>query len=520
MELSRSEVGPYAPSICRGKTARVWRLAVVSRQLAALRTYAPAVFLALWTALGQGLAWLLGRHECLALAVLCAFLLLATPRGWRGALAGILLGILSALGALFSHVASEEGDDLTVLVRIEDAGRRSTPGRVTFLASNLLRAGQPLLHVSAVELPWRNVASIAEGDAVWLRGSAMPVSRERDPWSWQGYLWRRGITSTFKARYVSLPVTQEGVGLLQAARQWVQSRTVELLGEQRGGALFLSMALGYRDVLSAYLEGAITRLGLTHLLVVSGYQVSMVFGVVFVPLAACARLLAPVGGLRGKVAMLALGITAVYVLFIGAEVSATRAFIAAACLCAEAMAESGRRFAQRLGVALLIVELLWPWALLEIGVQLTFAALIGIGMGRLLGRGSWLLTFLWIQLAVWLTTGAIVSAWSGNVSWAALPLNLVIAPLWSAWNCIVGVGAFMLAAVEAPLGRQALLLVAVVNELLAEGLLWISESGVGSTEVQGVWRVAVVAAFVAGTFWVACLAAQRARAFALVSGAR
>lgn len=491
-----------------------------ARSIACCRTQAPALLVALWTGAGQILAWFLGMHECLAVVALCAFLLVATPRGWRGSLAGLLLGVLSALGAIVNHPEGEEGSDVSVLARIEDAGRRSTPGRVTFLASNQLREGAPLLHLSAIELPWRNAASLNKGDVVWVRGAAETVEREGAPWSWEGYLWRRGVSTTFRARYVSRPVVEGGSGVLQNARDWVQRRTTELLGERRGGALFLSMALGYRDVLSSYLEGAITKVGLTHLLVVSGYQVSMVFAVVFVPLAAVARLLAPLASLRGKVALVALGITALYVMFIGAEVSATRALIAAACLCAEAIAESGRRFSQRLGVALLFVQLLWPWALLEIGVQLTFAALIGIGIGRVLGAGSWLKTFLWVQISVWLATGTIVVAWSGNVSWASLPLNLLVAPLWSAWNCVVGVAAFLLAATELPLGREIFTVVAWVNELLAAGLLRVSETGAGGFEAQGSTRIALAAVFALGAVLVAARAARKGRAFGMISAAR
>jgi competence protein ComEC len=207
-------------------------------------------------------------------------------------------------------------------------------------------------------------------------------------------------------------------------------------------------------------------------------------------------------------------------MFIGAEVSATRALIAAACLCAEAMVESGRRFSQRIGVALLIVQLLWPWALLEIGVQLTFAALVGIGIGRVLGGGSWLRSVLWVQISVWLATGMIVVAWSGNVSWAALPLNLLVAPVWSAWNCIVGVAAFLLAATQLPLGHELFELVAWVNELFAAGLLRVSETGAGGFEAEGSTRVAVAGIFALGAVAVATQAARKARSFAMVSAAR
>jgi predicted membrane metal-binding protein len=122
--------------------------------------------------------------------------------------------------------------------------------------------------------------------------------------------------------------------------------------DERGVSLLLSMALGYRDVLSPSVEQAFSSLGLTHLLVVSGYQVSMVFGFVM----AIAVMLVPRASVfrywREGCTAIGLMVASVYVVLIGAEMSAARALIAAAFVCAERVCESRSGFAQRWSVAL------------------------------------------------------------------------------------------------------------------------------------------------------------------------
>lgn len=441
----------------------------LQKRLAYGRGRAPAAAFALWIAVGQLCAWWLERNECLALMSLCVLILVATRAGYRGFLAGFLVGLLSCYSHLTSqYAAMPQGiDDARALVRVEDSGRRGEPGRVAFLARDVLRESQPLLRLSAVELPWRNASGVEQGDLIWIRGEASTVNRPVNPWSWDAYLWRQGVAEEFKVSYLSQPVERAGPEPLALAREWLRRRTAEILGDRRGGALFLSMALGYRDVLSKHLEDALAELGLSHLLVVSGYQVTMVFGAACAPLACLMALLPGLCWARQGVAGLALLVTAAYVAFIGSEASAVRALVAAALVSAELLLESGRRFSQRWGVALLAVQLVWPWAALEIGVQLTFAALAGIGLGSRLGRNSAVKTFLWVQISVWVLTGLIVAVWSGKVAWLSMLLNLVIAPFWSAWNCVVGLAAFFLAVLGVPGGACLFECVAWVNEGLA-----------------------------------------------------
>lgn len=465
-------------------------MARFTRALLEIRTRAPAVAYATCLACGQLAAWAAGPQLSLALATVLALLLAVGERGRIVPHAAMLVGVVSCLPALLVEHPAIYGDDRSALVLVRGGIRRSQPGQVTFEALDLIGGGRALLACRAVELPWRNAARLQEGAIVWIRGRFEPVERQLNPWSWDSWLWRRGTAAQVTVRFVSHPVGYAPPSPLDSARERLKEQVERIAPSRRGAALLLSMALGYRDVLSEPVERAFSRLGLTHLLVVSGYQVSMVFAAVH-----ALMLMAGARSLRGGIvrpiaAAASLAAALMYVLFIGAEMSASRAMIAATCACLEGLTEGGRRFAQRWGVALLVMQLLWPWAILEIGVQLTFAALAGIGIGSVLGFGSVARTVAWVQVSVWLLTSTLIAAWSGAVTVSGLLLNIVAASAWSALNCTVGLAVLGLTLISGPVGVPLLKAVMSANEALASAVMTISDWPASRIELAGPSRAA------------------------------
>jgi ComEC/Rec2-related protein len=234
------------------------------------------------------------------------------------------------------------------------------------------------------------------------------------------------------------------------------------------------------------------RLGLTHLLVVSGYQVSLMFGFVFSLLSYLIGIIR-YGGLymRGGVAIVAFIFAALYVSFIGAEMSSIRALIAAACVCLTVVTERVTSFAQRWGVALLFMQLIWPWCFFDIGVILTFAALLGIGLGSEFGVSSRLWSLVSVTFCVWVMTSLVVIVWQGTVSPVGLLLNLTLAAPWSIANCVVGLIGLLALLLGIPGAAYPLKLLSWINSYLAEMALIISESRYSGFELSSVSRVVI-----------------------------
>jgi ComEC/Rec2-related protein len=416
---------------------------------------------------------------------------------------GVLLGIVSTLILTPLSVKNSIGSpsaldhsldgELVVSGSIIGIPRHSRPGEITFELLTGDVGNAQTVRCRAVDLPWRNAAYLEPGDTVWVRGKFEVVTKPVNPFSWEGWLWRRGIGAECKANFVSRSIYRR-TPLIHSWRELLKSRVFTTLGDSQGTALFLSMALGYHDILSVPLEKAFTRLGLTHLLVVSGYQVSLAFSFIL----ACsgllmARLRYGSAYLRSAMTVLAFLASALYVAFIGSEMSAVRALLAAGCICSQLLSERETSFAQRWGVALLGMQLIWPWCFFDIGVVLTFAALLGIGLGAEFASRGRIAAFLGVTSAVWLCTSLVIVIWQGTISPLGLLLNLILAAPWSILNCTVGLSALGVFLTGLPGASYPLRLISWLNQIVGEGVLYLGESRYASWQTEGVERVAAAA---------------------------
>ncbi len=488
----------------------------VARSFVRVRSHAPALLLALAVAAGQVGAWFLSVEVATGVVCLVSLLSVMRCRRMEPLLSGVLVGLLTGVIAGTVHTPAEANLDRSVLVRVESPPRRPKPDQIVFVGRDLLSESRSLLRCTAVELPWRNASEVREGSVVWVRGAVMPVYRPANPFSWDGWLWRNGISGTVKVRYVSAPLEQ-GMSRTEYARDYVASAIRRVLNDRRGGELLLSMAFGFRDVLSRPVEDAFTALGLKHLLVVSGYQVSLVFAVFSGLVNSLMRSLKVARGARTCATVCALSGAVVFVMFIGFEMSALRALVAAACVCATSVFECSGRFAQRWGVALLMVELLSPWALFDVGVQLTFAALAGIGIGARVGAGDVVKSFVWVTVSAWLMTGTVVVAWNGTLSLVGFLLNLTVAVPWSFLNCVVGGSGVVLLLLVERLGVWIVRLVACLNEWIASMVLALADSPLQAVVLEGYSRLLAVMIGIALVSLLGWRASRRSLAAAFLS---
>jgi len=442
---------------------------------------------------GEIVAWFLGCVSVVALV--CALGAVWMVRAWRrrGLSVGFVVGMVLGGWEVVSHPPPVVGSDVQMLVEVEDPPRRRVPGEVVFLGREILGVNRRLIRGRAVDLPWRGLSALEEGDVVWIRGTVTPLDRPLNPFSWDGWLWRRGVSGEMKVLFGSRPLERSS-SRLHAVRRWIVDAVSTATGERRGGALFLSMAFGFRDVLSPPVESLFTNLGLSHLLVVSGYQVSLVFGFALtLCLAVGRRFWASLGARRLAIGAALVSATA-YVLTIGSEMSSVRALLAAVCLCVSLLMHRSHRFAQRLVVTFLCMNLVWPWALFEIGVVLTFAALTGIGIGSTLGGGSRVRGLVCVTISVWLLTSIVTVVWNGTYSVSGLLLNLILAAPWSVLNCTVGVCGLMLLVTGIPGADISVRFVSFINEEIVSALFWFNTVVGSPRELSLYERVATAVA--------------------------
>jgi len=207
-------------------------------------------------------------------------------------------------------------------------------------------------------------------------------------------------------------------------RTWVAAAAGRLYGSRAG--LVQALVVGRRVGLDPVLQDRFAQSGLVHLLSISGFHVGLV--------AAWVMLACRAAGARRDRALLAAALVAVgYVAFLGWPAPATRA---AALAVASAWCRRRQRNVQPdplLAATCLVVMLVDPWAVLDLGAWLSAAALWGAGTATrwsdvALGAG-WGWRALSSSVGATLATAPVTAAALGTVAPVGILLNFAAIPI-------------------------------------------------------------------------------------------
>jgi competence protein ComEC len=213
-------------------------------------------------------------------------------------------------------------------------------------------------------------------------------------------------------------------GLAERLRNWLARTTATLYGSRAG--LVEALLVGRRGGIDPAINAAFARSGLVHLLSISGFHVGIVFGWAILLL----RLL---GARRGPAKVAATVLVFLYVAFLGWPAPAARAALLCSLgvWCAWRQRQPGA--APLLAVTCLLVTLLDPWALFDLGGWLSAAAFAGAvtfsrWSDRFVGdHAVWRMLF--ASLGATLATAPITALALGAVALAGIVLNFLAIPL-------------------------------------------------------------------------------------------
>lgn len=350
---------------------------------------------------GLAMAQLAGSLSCPSWggAVLAGLAVALLVRAWSGAArssvgalsrAALVGGsFLAAVTPLFLAFPSES--ELRMLssgsgrrelaVAVASDPRYSRSGELTFIGVVVSRGSvaAPRVLVRAPDLPWYPLADVRRGDTVRAAFRIRPIASSPldppSPFSFEGHLWRHGIAAVGDVgRNVERISSSSAIRATALGDRLVSGTS----GASRGIGVMLAGAAGDESYLDGRTEILFRRTGLTHLLVVSGYHVAVVFG------ALRSVLLRLSGGLakRARVDVIAsvgslIG-TTVYGSSIGLDPTVGRALLGLAVIvCGRLLCRRARR-ASLLFAVLIANILVFPGCVFEPGTQLTFAALAGL----------------------------------------------------------------------------------------------------------------------------------------------
>ncbi len=314
---------------------------------------------------------------------------------------------------------------------------------------------------------------------------------------WEAWLFERGIRATGYVRKADGNQRLAGLVatpgyLIERWRQNVRGHFQSALGDAPYAGVLTALAIGDQRAIEPELWRMFARTGVTHLLSVSGLHVTMIAGL--------AAWLAGLAWRRSSWLMLRLpaqkaaaaaGFLAalIYCLLAGFAVPAQRTLYMLAVVALALWSGRTTAVSRVLALALLLVLLLDPWAVLAAGFWLSFGAvglLFYVGAGRL-GEGHWLAHWGRAQWAV--TIGMVpallalfqqFSLVSPIANAIAIPVvSLLVTPL-----ALIG---------SLPLGEPVLWLAHWLTEWLMRLLHWLSSSGwaVWQQQAPPAWAVAL-----------------------------
>jgi competence protein ComEC len=371
-------------------------------------------------AYGAGLATGL-LHFWAPVCVLAAGVMLATRRDQLRLsacvlLAGTLAGAVAVAADAASCAAAMPSGKVELTLRAVDAS-----------------AGRALVRV---RLP--DAACRGSIDARWPRGAhvlAGTTGRAEGQWVERPRAGGRQGGVLTVLRFDTLSITPS---LAERLRNGVVSASRLLYGSR--APLVEALVLGTRGTLDPELRDAFAHAGLVHLLSISGFHVGLLSA--WIVLAARAA-----GATRAR--SLALGALAgvMYVAFLGWPAPGTRAAALAGILAL--LYRRQRRAAPNalLAQTCLVVMLISPWSIFDLGGWLSAAALWGATTAtrwsdRAIGDGFTART-LSSSIGATLATAPITAATLGAVSLAGIALNLLAIPL--AAVAVPGVAASLVA---------------------------------------------------------------------------
>lgn len=300
---------------------------------------------------------------------------------------------------------------------------------------------------------------------VWRMALTLKTPRgTRNPhaFDYEGYMFAQGVRATASVRgsprylrdepYASLSI------VAQRARHHVRAALLEHVRDYRYGAVLLALVIGDQASVSASDWQVFNRSGITHLVSISGSHITMIAAIGGASMfwfwrraRIAGRMLAERVPAQVVSAATALLIAWLYCLLAGWGVPARRTFLMLAVVALFYLLRLDLNASRLLCLVAFVVVLLDPWALLQSGFWLSFAA-VGVLMisaswtGQVVGyvampRGQRILGYaraaLRLQLAISLAlTPALafmfheVSAVSPLVNAYAIPIiGLVVTPL-------------------------------------------------------------------------------------------
>ena len=310
------------------------------------------------------------------------------------------------------------------------------------------------LSVTGAELEWDHRGRFREGDSIHAELKVVPLPQWPAPWSFDAHLLRQGISGTGEIREAHVEGNPLPPERLTSHVERLTTGMVESYGGSEVLAVDFASTIGEQSLLNDALRQMFLDTSLMHQMVVSGYQITLLW---YLARSAAAKLLRffPLS-MAFTTADLPLSLFSAvlvtsYVHLLSDDVPSTRAWMALIVLCIGRSRGRGASGARSLFLLAYLLQLMFPGCLFELSFQLTFAALSGLLLGGAWGRERHPV-FAWILLHCGpaLTTLPVLLIWTRRLVPCAVLFNLIFGSLFSVLFICGGALSLLFAAASLP----------------------------------------------------------------------
>lgn len=257
---------------------------------------------------------------------------------------------------------------------VEPPDRRDAATRLRIQVQRVNTTGIPQPSSGLVLVDAPSTTDATYGDFVRVSGR-LRAPPEFDRFDYADYLGRQGVFSLMD-RVSEVEVVTRGGGSpivrgVSNLREGIGALYASLLPEPHAGVL-TAVVTGNEQFVAPSTRDAYAASGLSHLLAVSGFNMTLVAGFALAWTRRAQRPLLPV--LLGLAALL------IYLALVGFTASAARAALMAALVLIGHALRRQSNLVVSLGFAATVLTALTPGALFDVGFQLSFAAMLGIAV--------------------------------------------------------------------------------------------------------------------------------------------
>ncbi|MBC6315372.1 DNA internalization-related competence protein ComEC/Rec2 [Listeria grandensis] len=253
-------------------------------------------------------------------------------------------------------------------------------------------------------------------------------NRNQDQFNYQAFLYRKHIHWLLKANMIQ-PVTSKSTTWLHTLKNFRKNQLEKIDAEMDNkiSPYVASLVYGDRSYVDTSVYESYQRLGVVHLLAISGLHVNLI-------VAGFLLVLRRLGFQIEKTAIMMICLLPLYCLMTGGNAPVVRAAIMTICLMAGRLSPVRVTSLQALCFSFIFVFLFNPYCVFEIGFQLSYAVSFAIILsGRKIMRktSSTLLNSLYISLISTVSGIAIMSYHFYEFSIVGVFLNIVYVPLFT-----------------------------------------------------------------------------------------